>query len=54
MSISGGKAIATYRQEAAKCVLVCANCLGEIGARLIPSPPPQARFKGPLVPEVAP
>jgi hypothetical protein len=50
MSISGGKAIATYREEAAKCALVCANCHGEIEMGLIPSPP----ARGPLVPEVAP
>ena len=34
----------TFRSEAAKCVLVCANCHGEIEAGLIPSPPPQARW----------
>jgi hypothetical protein len=34
-----GKALDTYRAEAAKCVLVCANCHGEIEACLIPSPP---------------
>jgi hypothetical protein len=33
------KAHATYRQEIEKCVLVCANCHGEIEAGLIPSPP---------------
>ena len=44
MSISAGKAIATYRAEAAKCVLVCANCHGEIEMGLVPSPPAQRRF----------
>jgi hypothetical protein len=44
MSMATGKALATYREEAAKCVLVCANCHGEIEAGLIPSPPPQARW----------
>lgn len=34
-----GKAPATYRAEAAKCILVCANCHGEIEAGLLPSPP---------------
>jgi hypothetical protein len=34
-----GKSIAAYRDEARKCVLVCANCHGEIEAGLIPSPP---------------
>jgi hypothetical protein len=33
-----GKSIAAYREEARKCVLVCANCHGEIEAGLIPSP----------------
>lgn len=50
MSISGGKAIASYRAEAAKCVLVCANCHGEIEMGLVQSPP----ARGPLVPEVPP
>jgi hypothetical protein len=44
MAMSTGKALATYREEAAKCVLVCANCRGEIEAGLIPSPPPQAKW----------
>jgi hypothetical protein len=39
-----GKSLASYRAEARKCVLVCANCHGEIESGLIPSPRPQARF----------
>jgi cytochrome c553 len=39
-----GKALATYEAEARKCVLVCANCHGEIEMGLIPSPPAGARF----------
>ena len=39
-----GKSLAAYRREARKCVLVCANCHGEIEARLIPSPPSGAKF----------
>jgi len=39
-----GKSLAAFRAEAAKCVLVCANCHGEIESGLIPSPPPGARF----------
>jgi hypothetical protein len=31
--------LASYREEARKGVLVCANCHGEIEAGLIPSPP---------------
>ena len=34
-----GKALDTYRTEARKCILVCANCHGEIEAGLIRSPP---------------
>lgn len=41
-----GKALATCRAEAAKCVLVCANCHGEIEAGQISSPPPGAKFGG--------
>jgi hypothetical protein len=33
-----GKSIATYREEMKKCVLVCANCHGEIEMGLIPCP----------------
>jgi hypothetical protein len=45
VTVASGKALDVYRAEARKCVLVCANCHGEIEAGLIPSPPPQARFK---------
>lgn len=38
------KALATYREEMRKCVLVCANCHGEIEAGLIPSPPAGATY----------
>ena len=44
MNMGRGKSLATFRREAAKCVLVCANCHGEIEAGLIPSPPPQAKW----------
>lgn len=44
MSMAMGKSIATFRAEAKKCVLVCANCHGEIEAGVIPSPPPGAKF----------
>ncbi len=40
-----GKSEAAYRAEAAKCVLVCANCHGEIEMGLIASPPPGAQYK---------
>lgn len=39
MTMGRGKSITSYREEAKKCVMVCANCHGEIEAGLIPSPP---------------
>ena len=47
VSVSSGRSLRAYAAEARKCVLVCANCHGEIEAGLIGSPPPGARFKGP-------
>jgi hypothetical protein len=44
ITVARGKALATYREEAKKCVLVCANCHGEIEAGLIESPPAGATF----------
>jgi hypothetical protein len=44
MTMASGKGLATYRVEAAKCVLLCANCHGEVEAGLVESPPPGARF----------
>jgi hypothetical protein len=44
VTVARGKSLDAYRAEARKCVLVCANCHGEIEAGLIPSPPPQARY----------
>ena len=46
MTMAAGKAAAAYRAEASKCVLVCANCHGEIEMGLTPSPPARARFDG--------
>jgi hypothetical protein len=45
MSMAVGRSIAAFREEAEKCVLVCANCHGEIEAGLIESPPAGAKFK---------
>lgn len=45
MTMAIGKSIATFRAEAEKCVLVCANCHGEIEAGLIESPPARAKYK---------
>ena len=49
-----GKALDAFRAEAAKCVLVCANCHGEIEAGLIPSPPAQAKWGETWDPAIAP
>ncbi len=48
MSMAVGRSIAAFREEAKKCVLVCANCHGEIEAGLIESPPAGAKFKARL------
>lgn len=32
MSMASGKSLTAYRQEAQKCILVCANCHGELEA----------------------
>jgi cytochrome c553 len=48
VNVSRGKALEAYRQEAKKCVLVCANCHGEIEAGMIESPPAGAKFRGGL------
>jgi hypothetical protein len=39
VNLGQGKSLARFRKEAKKCVLVCANCHGEIEAGLIESPP---------------
>jgi hypothetical protein len=48
MTMAIGKSIATFRKEAKKCVLVCANCHGEIETGLIESPPAGAKYRGRL------
>jgi cytochrome c553 len=40
-----GKSLAAYRDEAKKCVLVCANCHGEIESGVMPSPPPGTTYR---------
>jgi cytochrome c553 len=35
MSMASGKSLAAYREEAAKCILLCANCHGEIEAGIL-------------------
>lgn len=44
MTAAIGKSIETFRAEAKKCVLVCANCHGEIEAGLVISPEPGATY----------
>ena len=39
------RSLEAFRAEARKCVLLCANCHGEVEAGLIESPPPQARYR---------
>jgi hypothetical protein len=39
LTISSGKSLAAYVAEARKCILVCANCHGEIETRVVPCPP---------------
>lgn len=46
MSMAAGKSEAAYRAEMAKCVLVCANCHGEIETGMRASPAAGARFGG--------
>ena len=46
MDMGRGKSLAAYRAEAAKCVLVCANCHGEIEAGLVASPPAGSTYLG--------
>jgi hypothetical protein len=44
LSMQTTKSLAAYREEMKKCVLVCANCHGEIEAGLVVSPPAGATF----------
>jgi cytochrome c553 len=46
LSASTTKALATYREEAKKCVLLCANCHGEVETGMVASPPAGATFAG--------
>ena len=45
MSSGIGRSLAAFEEEATKCVLVCANCHGEIEAGLIESPPPMSVYR---------
>ena len=46
LSVATGKSLRAYQEELKKCVLVCANCHGEIETGMVSSPPPGARFAG--------
>jgi 5-methylcytosine-specific restriction endonuclease McrA len=48
MTVAMGKSIAKLRAEMKKCVLVCANCHGEIEAGMIESPPAGAKYRSGL------
>jgi hypothetical protein len=41
-----GKSLAAFRAEARKCVLLCANCHGEVESGLVPSPAAGAVYEG--------
>jgi hypothetical protein len=45
ITMARGKSLSAYRAEATKCVLVCANCHGEIEAGLIECPPPRKTYR---------
>jgi hypothetical protein len=47
MTMAAGKSLAAYIAEAWKCVLVCANCHGEIETGMIESPPAGTGFIAP-------
>jgi hypothetical protein len=49
LSVATGKGLSKLREEAKKCVLVCANCHGEIESRLIPSPAAGATYAAPTI-----
>jgi hypothetical protein len=45
LSMHTTKSLATYLEELRKCVLVCANCHGEIEAGLLVSPPAGSAYE---------
>jgi hypothetical protein len=49
LSVATGKGLSKLREEAKKCVLVWANCHGEIESRLIASPPAGATYAVPTI-----
>ena len=49
LSVATGKGLAKLREEAKKCVLVCANCHGEIESAVIPRRPQALRTPAPKI-----
>lgn len=45
LSMGTTKSLATYREELEKCVLLCANCHGEVEAGLVVGPPAGATYE---------
>jgi hypothetical protein len=45
VNLGHGRSLAAYRAEAAKCVLVCANCHGEIESGLVKTPPAGSHYR---------
>jgi cytochrome c553 len=45
MNMGRGKSLAAYQEEATKCILVCANCHGEIESGMTACPPAGARYE---------
>ena len=48
LTVAMGKGLDRLRAEARKCVLVCANCHGEIEAGLVASPPAGTKWPAPV------
>jgi hypothetical protein len=45
LSMNTTKSLAAYREEMEKCVLLCANCHGEVEAGLLVGPPAGAKYE---------
>lgn len=45
LSMHTTKSLAAYREEMEKCVLLCANCHGEVEAGILVGPPAGATFE---------
>jgi hypothetical protein len=47
VNVRHGRSLEAYREEAEKCVLLCADCHGEVEFGPRPCPPAGARYSGP-------